>query len=170
MACCATPLTLERTPYGWTQHATYSHPDLHDELVDELVAVPSPFAHHVSTESVTFTFLLLGDQNAGKSTFLHCFTHSGDKDWLQLASYLPILSSSFLNAALTPHGPSGDVPMDEPPFIDTDVGRASLLLTLEDFAFFADEFRLPITVDCLARFARDGARYVRSALAPLVCL
>ena len=132
MACCATPLTLERTPYGWTQHATYSHPDLHDELVDELVAVPSPFAHHVSTESVTFTFLLLGDQNAGKSTFLHCFTHSGDKDWLQLASYLPILSSSFLNAALTPHGPSGDVPMDEPPFIDTDVGRASLLLTLEE--------------------------------------
>ena len=32
--------------------------------------------------------------------------------------------------------------MDEPPFVDTDVGRASFLLTLEDFAFFVNEFEL----------------------------
>eukprot|EP00966_Prymnesium_polylepis_P043907 1017636-Prymnesium_polylepis.1 len=89
-------------------------------------------------------------------------------------SFLPILSSSFLNASLLS---SATAPMDEPPFIDTDVGtqhaqqpshllpstgvarcarrtgcfacrdcclwctlaragRATMLLTLEDFAFF----------------------------------
>lgn len=29
--------------------------------------------------------------------------------------------------------------MDIPPFLDTDVARGTVLLTLEDFAFFCDE-------------------------------
>ena len=35
--CCAQQgLTLERTPSGWIQRAAFTHPDLHDELVEEL--------------------------------------------------------------------------------------------------------------------------------------
>ena len=36
--------------------------------------------------------------------------------------------------------------MDEPPFLDTDIGRASLLLSLEDVAFFVSEFGLDASV------------------------
>ena len=160
--CCVQPgLTLERTPSGWIQRASFTHPDLHDELVEEIVPLSSPFSSVCARGSSAFTFLLLGDQNAGKSTFLHAFSHAGDATWLEIGSYLPIISASFVNASLCTD--SATPPMDEPPFLDTDIGkplgstrhsllntrtqltthdsrltagRASLLLTLEDFAFF----------------------------------
>jgi hypothetical protein len=60
-----------------------------------------------------FSFLLIGDQvekstdwfydlscvsqNAGKSTFLHSFTYEHDRNWLEINSILPIISSSFCN-------------------------------------------------------------------------
>ena len=119
---------------------------MHDELVEELVSLSSPFSvTGASSGACVFTFLLLGDQNAGKSTFLHAFSHAGSSSWLALGSYLPILSASFLNASL--RADSTTPPMDEPPFLDTDIGRASLLLTLEDFAFFVSEFELGGAVD-----------------------
>ena len=65
---------------------------------------------------------------------------------------LPILSASFTNAQFVDRQQ-----MDEPPFLDTDVGRASLLLTLEDFSFFIDEFDLPIKHEQLSQLASDGA-------------
>ena len=103
-ACCGcSSLALERTPDGWLQRAAWTHPDLHDELVEELVSLSSPFAAAGGASgAVSFTFLLLGDQNAGKSTFLHAFAHAGDASWLEMLSLLPILSSSFLNAQLLP--------------------------------------------------------------------
>ena len=154
--CGCAPLTLERTPHGWIQRAAFTHPDLHDELVDELVSLDSPFATACgSGATAVFTFLLLGDQNAGKSTFLHAFAHHADSAWLELGSFLPILTSSFLNAALTQ---SSSPPMDEPPFVDTDVGRASFLLTLEDFAFFVNEFELGDAVP-LERLAAQRTQY-----------
>ena len=172
--CCVQPgLTLERTPSGWIQRASFTHPDLHDELVEEIVPLSSPFSSVCARGSSAYTFLLLGDQNAGKSTFLHAFSHAGDATWLEIGSYLPIISASFVNASLCTD--SATPPMDEPPFLDTDIGepvgtqysplttycshsthdsrltthdsrlttgRASLLLTLEDFAFF-------VSVGCL---------------------
>lgn len=120
-SCCLSDLTLERTDEGlWQQRASFSHPDLHEELVSDLIELSSPFVHVGNDDStVCYTFLLLGDQNAGKSTFLHAFAHHSDASWLSLSSILPILNSSFLNASLTA---SRVPPMDEPPFIDTDVG------------------------------------------------
>ena len=49
-------------------------------------------------------------------------------------------------------------PMDEPPFLDTDVARASVLLTLEDLAFFLDEFGLGHR-EMLEAASASGARY-----------
>ena len=43
-ACGCSPLTLERTAEGYVQRASWNHPDLHDELVEELVSISSPFA------------------------------------------------------------------------------------------------------------------------------
>lgn len=43
------------------------------------------------------SFVLLGDQNAGKSTFLHAFTHHTDDNFLQLSSLVPVLSAGFIN-------------------------------------------------------------------------
>ena len=145
------------------QRSSFTHPDLHDELVDELVSVRSPLAPRTVSGAASFLFLLLGDQNAGKSTFLHAFTHAASASWLELMSLLPILSSSFSNVQLGANsGSSGRSPpaMDEPPFIDTDVGRATFLLTLEDFAFFVDEFGLPLPRERLQELAIDsGVRY-----------
>ena len=154
-SCGTAPLALSRTPEGYVQRSSFTHPDLHDELVEEFISPRSPLAAPASTSGVAaFTFLLLGDQNAGKSTFLHAFTHATDASWLELTSLLPILSASFTNAQFVDRQQ-----MDEPPFLDTDVGRASLLLTLEDFSFFIDEFDLPIKHEQLSQLASDGVRY-----------
>ena len=93
------------------------------------------------------TFLLLGDQNAGKSTLLHSFCRDGDPSFMQLSSLLPILSSSFINTRLVPRKLVGaDVNQlisavrDEMPFMDTDIARGLVMLSLESFLFFCNEF------------------------------
>ena len=99
---------------------------------------------------------MLGDQNAGKSTFLHTFSYSDDANFLRLASYLPTLSACFHNARFLPTTDLADLSAarDEPPYLDTDIGRASFLMTLENFAFFANEFGFLDTVR--ARFQPDS--------------
>lgn len=61
---------------------------------------------------------------------------------------LPILTSSFINTRFFP-GKSDQVPeawkpRDEPPFIDTDLARGTLMLTRDDFMFLLNERNLPI--------------------------
>lgn len=61
---------------------------------------------------------------------------------------LPILTSSFINTRFFP-GKSDQVPeawkpRDEPPFIDTDLARGTLMLTRDDFMFLLSERGLPI--------------------------
>ena len=99
-------LTLARTPEGWVQRSAFRHPDMHDEFVEEPLSKVSPFTAVMpfTSDVIAFRFLLLGDQNSGKSTFLHAFTHAADESWLELVSILPILSSTFLNAQLLPAG------------------------------------------------------------------
>ena len=60
-SCATTPLNVERTAQGWVQRATFSHPDLHEEDVEELFPLSSPFAASTVARGsgaavVTFSF------------------------------------------------------------------------------------------------------------------
>jgi hypothetical protein len=37
---------------------------------------------------------------------------------------------------------AGRAPLDEPPFLDTDIGRAVFLVTIETFVFFLEEHNI----------------------------
>ncbi|KNC47352.1 uncharacterized protein AMSG_03786 [Thecamonas trahens ATCC 50062] len=129
------------TTCGFVQESRYAHPDLcHEDVLE----TESPFATVVAAGTAVYSFLVVGDQNAGKSTFLHAWSASADKAFLSLTSWLPFLSASFVNSrVLSSAGPRSSLgPGDQPPFLDTDLGRASLLVTLETFAFFVAEFGL----------------------------
>lgn len=124
----------------WQQRSSYSHPDLHDEVV---LDVDGPFGSVGGVDLIRL--LVCGDRNSGKSSLLHALsTHSGDRDWLLVNSLLPSIGGSFVNARF---GQSGDfvpgcAPVDEPPYLDTDVARGTVVLTREDFAFFVADFGL----------------------------
>jgi hypothetical protein len=162
-------LPVERHAFGYVQKSVYKQPDLYHEKV---VQLDSPFAPVVKTGTWLASFLLLGDQNAGKSTFLHAFTYAQDARFTELTQLLPILSATFVNtrytfqshtrslttvlslfrcrswASLHPHthtsrrflpAESTTPPRDELPFLDTDLARGTVLLTLEDFFFWCRE-------------------------------
>ena len=61
---------------------------------------------------------------------------------------LSILTSSFINTRFFPGRaesvPSAWKPRDEPPFIDTDLARGTIMLTRDDFMFLLDERGLPV--------------------------
>ena len=56
--------------------------------------------------------------------------------------YLPILSATFHNLRFQPPHVI-EPPCDQPPFLDSDVARATVLLSWDDFNFFRLEFRMP---------------------------
>jgi len=135
--------------FGLEQRCMYRHPDLYHEEVPELDIETAVSQLDVASGCAVQTFLLLGDQNAGKSTMLHSFCRDGDARFMQLSSLLPVLSSSFVNTRLVPRkciGEDADLNQrlstvrDEMPFMDTDIGRGVVLLTLENFIFFCAEF------------------------------
>jgi hypothetical protein len=95
-------LPVVKKPFGFVQRSSYLHPDLYDEEVVE-VEMDSPWVSQVRVGTQVYTFVLLGDQNAGKSTFLHGFTYAQDNHWPEIASVLPILSSSFINTRFSPN-------------------------------------------------------------------
>lgn len=58
-------LRVEKRDYGYVQKYNYCNMDLlHEEVLD----LDSPFATLVSAETLVLTYLLIGDQNAGKSS------------------------------------------------------------------------------------------------------
>ncbi len=125
------------TDFGWAQLRAYNQPDLYHEEVAE---VASPFDLVVSSGTVCVrTLLLLGDQNAGKTTFLHCFADVDDDGFTRLTSALPVLQASFLNSRFLPEGS----PMDELPFLDTDIARSTVLVGMDDWNFVLEEHGLP---------------------------
>eukprot|EP00771_Trimastix_marina_P000523 gnl/Trimastix_PCT/1543.p1 GENE.gnl/Trimastix_PCT/1543~~gnl/Trimastix_PCT/1543.p1 ORF type:complete len:723 (+),score=145.18 gnl/Trimastix_PCT/1543:68-2236(+) len=135
-------IPIQKTGYGYLQSSSFKHLDLcHEELID----LDSPFATIFASGTLMYTFLFLGDQNAGKSTFLHAFTHQNDPSWLSMLSAFPVLTSTFSNARFL-EDPSIAC-MDEPPFIDTDLGRSTAMQTLDDFLFFLNEHDLPMPRD-----------------------
>ncbi len=133
----AESLPVLRTDLGFCQRCDYNQPDLYHE---EVVEVDGPFDLVAPSGTVcTRTLLLLGDQNAGKTTFLHCFAHQEDDAFTLLTSRLPVLQASFLNSRFLPQG----APMDELPFLDTDVARSTVLLSMDDWNFVLEEQGLP---------------------------
>uniref|UniRef100_A0A0G4F636 Uncharacterized protein n=1 Tax=Chromera velia CCMP2878 TaxID=1169474 RepID=A0A0G4F636_9ALVE len=158
-------IPLFRTDYGIEQRWSFRHADrCHEELdeVDFSGALAEPLSG--SDEVQMFSFLLTGDQNAGKSTLLHAFCDQRNETFTQLCSFLPILSSSFVNCRLLRTRPSShraakaleeemeetekDAALesllvearDELPFLDTDVARGLVTLSADDFRFFCLEF------------------------------
>ncbi|CAK9103311.1 unnamed protein product [Durusdinium trenchii] len=139
---------IVRARFGLEQRCAYRHADLYDEEVPEVDLETVIAKPELGAECAVKNFVLLGDQNAGKSTMLHSFCRSGDAGFMQLSSLLPILSSSFINTRMVPHSllDDPDEPLsairDELPYMDTDIARGLVMLTLENFGFFCQEFGL----------------------------
>ncbi len=131
-------LPIFMSDLGPFQSRRYHMPDLYHE---ETISLDAPFDLVSSSGNVTVrTVLLLGDQNAGKTTFLHCFVDQDDDCFTRLNSMLPVLEACFLNSRFLPEGSS----MDELPFLDTDLARTSLLLSMSDWNFLLEERGLPL--------------------------
>lgn len=121
----------------------YANPDLYHEDVDEIDET-SLWAPHFATGTAHYSYVLIGDQNAGKSTFLHALTNHESRNFMHLCNYFPMLYSKFINSRLiNPHRK----PIDEYPFLDTDLARASVLLSIDAFRFFCKEQGLPWALD-----------------------
>ncbi|CAE7031692.1 unnamed protein product [Symbiodinium sp. CCMP2592] len=141
---------IVRGRFGLEQRCAYKHPDLYDEEVPEIDLETAVAQPELGAGCAVRSFVLLGDQNAGKSTMLHSFCRNGDAGFMQLSSLLPILSSSFLNTRMVPESwlqGQDDINQlslvrDELPFMDTDIARGLVMLSVENFAFFAQEFGL----------------------------
>ena len=70
------------------------NPELHDE---EVLQLDGPFSAICASGTLILSVCVLGDQNAGKSTFFHCFTKTTDDNFLALTSLIPFMSASFTN-------------------------------------------------------------------------
>ena len=131
-------LPVERTEYGYTQRA---HWRMADRVHEEVLELDSPHTMNVAAGTQVISFVLMGDQNAGKSTFLHAFAHHTDPSFMELSSLLPVLSAAFVNTRFLEASDARSA-RDELPFVDTDLGRSTFVLTADDFAFFVTEHDL----------------------------
>lgn len=139
-------LEVRRTSGGLEQQKYTKNVDLADEEIPELELENAVAEYQLKAASgdvhlKELRFLVVGDQNAGKSTFLHSLCDKDDPNSTLLSSYLPAISSSFVNARffLDAQEEAASGTMDEPPFLDTDVARTAVLMTAENFAFFCME-------------------------------
>ncbi|KAH7829351.1 uncharacterized protein MONOS_6751 [Monocercomonoides exilis] len=146
-------LPIYKTKWGYQQKFYWENPDICHEQVVEL---DGPFSAITASGTLVYRICVIGDQNAGKSTFFHAFTKGNDPGHLELTSLFPFMSASFLNLRFLLKEESSY--MDEPPFIDTDYGRAVLLFTLDDWLFFLEDNNIPFP-DC-EPLLREGVRYV----------
>jgi len=144
----------------WMQATNYAQPDLHEDLTVEVDG--GPLAEFAPAGTAVVSVAIVGDRNAGKSTFLHAFVNERDRDWLKVTSVLPAISGSFRNARYGTVGPCvpGGAPLAEAPYIDTDVACATAVLTIEDFAFFCNDFGLPDLLASVADASYVALRFV----------
>lgn len=92
-----------QTDYGFIQQSSFQNLDVYHEEVDE-VDVVSLWAPKYASDTETVSYVLVGDQNAGKSTFCHAFTHSDDSNFMLLCSHLHMLQSRFTNMRMVKPG------------------------------------------------------------------
>jgi hypothetical protein len=90
---------------SYSQQASFQNLDLYHE---EVIELDNPFSDVVASNAkgifgfvqmnipnaVVLSFLVLGDQNAGKSTFIHSFAYHPDKNYIVCYSLLFHLSMS----------------------------------------------------------------------------
>ena len=62
---------IRRARFGLEQRCSYRHADLYDEEVPEVDLETVIAAPQLGATTAARSFVLLGDQNAGKSTMLH---------------------------------------------------------------------------------------------------
>ena len=62
---------IRRARFGLEQRCSYRHADLYDEEVPEIDLETVIAAPQLGAATAALSFVLLGDQNAGKSTMLH---------------------------------------------------------------------------------------------------
>lgn len=120
----------------------YQQPDLYHE---EVVELDTPLARvlECSPRVHALSVLLLGDQNAGKTTLLHAFTYHHDVNYTHLSDALPLLAAVFVNARfLAPDAPLAAA-MDQPPYVDTDLARCTMLAAMDDWQRFLADAGLP---------------------------
>ncbi|KAK2963291.1 hypothetical protein BLNAU_1824 [Blattamonas nauphoetae] len=123
-----------RQPFGYVQSSSYTNADYcHEEVVE----LDTPFSMVLGAGTAVHSILLLGDQNAGKTSFLHSFGASNDPRFIYLFNLIPYLTTSFINTRFL-LDPTSQY-MDEPPYLDTDLGRAMIMFTRDDWDFFCDE-------------------------------
>eukprot|EP00913_Durusdinium_trenchii_P016180 g15205.t1 len=109
---------IVRARFGLEQRCAYRHADLYDEEVPEVDLETVIAKPELGAECAVKNFVLLGDQNAGKSTMM--------------------VPHSLLD---DPDEPLSAI-RDELPYMDTDIARGLVMLTLENFGFFCQEFGL----------------------------
>lgn len=159
-------IPFTRTRLGFEQRLSSSNPDLSHEEIPELSFPDCLGSIQHQADLLELRFLVLGDQNAGKSTFLHSLVDKDASHSTELLSFIPALSSSFVNARFFLNDyEDRDKLMDEPPFIDTDIARAASLLTVESFAFLAveaeAEYNVPVGTRYVAlEFAEFGGDHL----------
>jgi hypothetical protein len=110
---------------------SFTHPDLHDELVEEIVPLSSPFSSVCARGSSAFTFLASGRperrQEHVSALLLARWRRHVARDRLVPPDHQRLLvNASLCTDNATP-------PMDEPPFLDKDTSvrqdERHLLLT-----------------------------------------
>eukprot|EP01070_Trichotokara_eunicae_P001209 Trichotokara_eunicae@DN1633_c0_g1_i1.p1 len=140
---------IQKIAGGFEQRSDFKNEDRLHEEITELPFFDSILSNASFMEgTLCCTISLFGAQNAGKSTFLHsfCSFQKFSLVFLQICQALPILRSTFINARFIDDETS---PMDEFPFIDTDVARAMVTVTSDDFIFFCEEFQIKIPKELL---------------------
>ena len=132
-------LPIYKTEFGFQQKSFFKQLDLYHE---EVIELDSPFEVVKNHSSVyTKTIVIIGDQNAGKTTFLHSFCGKDDLHFTELMGEFPMLCSTFLNTRFLSHELSA---MDEAPFIDTDIARTTVLFSTDDWNFFLSEHDMAV--------------------------
>lgn len=163
-------MEIRATKLGVEQRKSVVNADLAHEEIPEICFKDSlaeiAADQHILTQK---RFLIVGDQNAGKTTFLHALCDKDDVNSTLLSSFIPAISSSFVNARFFLEGDVHRL-MDEPPFLDTDIARTAILMTAENFHFFCLEQAVPTAEQTqpfvVLEFAEFGGDHLDRLLRP----
>eukprot|EP01053_Blabericola_migrator_P005128 Blabericola_migrator_1__5127@NODE_264_length_10634_cov_183_258446_g220_i0_p2_GENE_NODE_264_length_10634_cov_183_258446_g220_i0NODE_264_length_10634_cov_183_258446_g220_i0_p2_ORF_typecomplete_len512_score102_26PPV_E1_C/PF00519_17/0_078Dynamin_N/PF00350_23/0_24TniB/PF05621_11/1_4TniB/PF05621_11/2_5e02MMR_HSR1/PF01926_23/0_47_NODE_264_length_10634_cov_183_258446_g220_i079479482 len=138
-------LNVVSNQYGLSQVQQFKHPDMHDEDILEVDPSDDPFASVEHKGNSLWSFVLTGDQNAGKSTFLHSCIDANSPGFTSFASLMPLMSGYFCNTRLSnqlafqSEAERIAWSRDHGRYFDTDIGRGTLIMSRANFDFLLIE-------------------------------